>query len=440
MASATGAASTAIPGDSGWPLLGYSLQVMRDPVAVANARQQRYGDVSWMSAFGKRFVTLLGPDANQFVLQNRGDLFANDAWEYFLSNFFHRGLMLLDFDEHRMHRRIMQVAFKREAMESYLQQLQPHIQAGLDTWPAGDGFLAFNHFKQLTLDLAARVFVGEPPGADADRLNQAFFDTVRAPTSLLRIGVPGGRWHRGQRSRRLLERFFERRLPAKRAGGDDLFARMATAESEDGERLDDADVINHMIFLLMAAHDTSTITLSNMVHHLAREPEWQAQLRAESRDLGRDLPDRDALGRLESMDLVMQEALRLTPPVPGLPRRTTRETEFGGYQLPAGQFVQIIPCHTHRMAAYWSAPDVFDPKRFAPPRSEHKGHPYQFVPFGGGAHKCIGMHFGEMEVKTILHRMLLDFSWQVPRAYVMRQDYTSLPVPRDRLPITLNRL
>lgn len=430
-----------IPGDAGWPLLGYSLQTMRDPIALAQARRRKYGDVSWLSSFGQRFITLLGPDANQFVLQNRGDLFANDAWEYFLADFFHRGLMLLDFAEHKTHRRVMQVAFKRDAMESYLATLQPHIQAGLDAWQPGDKFLAFNHFKQLTLDLAARVFVGEPPGADADRVNRAFFDTVRAPTSLVRHGVPGGRWRRGQRSRRVLEQFFESRLAAKRAGNDrDLFARLATAESEDGERLTDSDVVNHMIFLLMAAHDTSTITLTNMVYHLAREPAWQERLREESRALGRGVPNRETLGRLETMDRVMHEALRLTTPVPGLPRRATQDTEFTGFHIPAGHFVNIIPCHTHRMEQFWDAPDTFDPDRFAKPREEHKRHPYQFMPFGGGAHKCIGLHFGEMEVKAILHRMLLNFRWTVPAGYVMRQDYTSLPVPKDRLPITLQRI
>lgn len=128
------AAAQDVPGDGGLPLLGHSLATMRDPIAFAARRRRRYGDVSWMSAFGKRFITLLGPEANRFVLANRNQDFASDAWEYLLSDFFHRGLMLLDFDEHRLHRRVMQSAFRREAMEAYLEQLQPSIQAGLDAW------------------------------------------------------------------------------------------------------------------------------------------------------------------------------------------------------------------------------------------------------------------------------------------------------------------
>src|SRR3546814_19264138 len=85
--------------------------------------------------------SLLGPAANQFVFQNRGDLFQNSAWEALIAKFFRRGLMLLDFDEHRVHRRIMQGAFSREALIGYLQVLTPGITAGLEQWPPRAGFM-----------------------------------------------------------------------------------------------------------------------------------------------------------------------------------------------------------------------------------------------------------------------------------------------------------
>ena len=87
----------------------------------------------------------------------------------------------------------------------------------------------------------------------------------------------------------------------------------------------------------------------------------------------------------------------------------------------------------------WSDPHQFDPERFADSRREHKNHRFGYVPFGGGAHKCIGMHFGTLEVKAILHQMLRTYTWTVPEGYAARWDYTSLPVPADGLPITLTR-
>jgi cytochrome P450 len=126
--------------------------------------------------------------------------------------------------------------------------------------------------------------------------------------------------------------------------------------------------------------------------------------------------------------------------VPAMPRRTTRECEFKGYRIPANHLVQVSPWFSHTMPEYWTEPLRFDPERFSEARAEDKQHPFLFVPFGGGAHKCIGLHFGEMEVKAVLHQLLLRFRWSVPDGYEMQQDFTSLPIPKDRLPVRLERL
>ncbi|AXQ30645.1 cytochrome P450 [Solimonas sp. K1W22B-7] len=430
-----------VPGDGGLPLLGHSFKLLLDLDTFVHERYEKYGEVSWGAAFGMRFISLFGPDANQFVFQNRGDLFASSAWEHFLAKFFHRGLMLLDFDEHRIHRRIMQGAFTRDALLGYLGVLTPGITAGLAAWQPRSGFLIFDHLKSLTLDLASEVFIGHTPGAEAERINKAFLATVQAATGIIRFPLPGTRWHAGVVGRALLEDFFRRELPEKRqSSGDDLFSRLCRARTEDGEAFSDEDIVNHMIFVLMAAHDTSTITLSNMVYWLAREPAWQDRLREESRALGTHTPDFEQLAKLETMGWVMKEALRLCPPVPGLPRQAVRDCEYKGFRIPAGSFVSISPWFTHTSAHYWKEPQRFDPERFSEARAEDRAHPFKWVPFGGGAHKCIGLHFGEMEVKAILHQMLLRFRWSVPEGYVMKQDFTSLPIPKDRLPVTLERI
>ena len=136
----------------------------------------------------------------------------------------------------------------------------------------------------------------------------------------------------------------------------------------------------------------------------------------------------------------MKEALRLCAPVPMMPRVATRDIDYKGFTIPKGHMVAVSPWLNHYLPEYWSEPMNFDPERFSAERAEDKQHPFQWVPFGGGAHKCIGMHFGGMEVKAILHQILLGFKWSVPEDYVMQQDFTSLPIPKDRLPVNLERL
>jgi len=404
-------------------------------------RYDQYGPVSWTRLFGLRVVQMLGPDANQFVLMNKGDLFSNHGgWDFFIGPFFHRGIMLLDFEEHRWHRRIMQQAFTKNALRGYLERMGPRITAGLDTWPEG-GIKVLPRVKRLTLDLATDVFMGQELGPRSEQVNRAFVDTVRAGTALLRFPVPGLRWSKGLRGRRVLEQLFRDEIPTKRAQEDnDLFSALCHATTEDGDRFSDDDVVNHMIFLMMAAHDTTTITLSNLFYHLASAPEWQERLREESRALGKTQLEYEDLEKLPGIGLAMKEALRLCAPVPSLPRRTVRDVEYDGFHIPKGSFITMAPYFTHYMEEYWPDAERFDPERFAEHRREDKVHPYAWVPFGGGAHKCIGLHFADMQVKAILHQVLLKYRWRVPADYVMPVDTTSLPVPKDGLPVTLERL
>ena len=437
----TGSPLKSVPGDPGWPLVGHTLTSMRDPVGLMRQRYDQYGPVSWTRLFGLRVVQMLGPDANQFVLMNKGDLFSNHGgWDFFIGPFFHRGIMLLDFEEHRWHRRIMQQAFTKNALRGYLERMGPRITAGLETWPEG-GIKVLPRVKRLTLDLATDVFMGQELGPRSEQVNRAFVDTVRAGTALLRFPVPGLRWSKGLRGRRVLEQLFRDEIPKKRAQEDnDLFSALCHATTEDGDRFSDDDVVNHMIFLMMAAHDTTTITLSNLFYHLAGAPEWQERLREESRALGKTQLEYEDLEKLPGIGLAMKEALRLCAPVPSLPRRTVRDVEYDGFHIPKGSFITMAPYFTHYMEEYWPDAERFDPERFAEHRREDKVHPYAWVPFGGGAHKCIGLHFADMQVKAILHQVLLKYRWRVPADYVMPVDTTSLPVPKDGLPVTLERL
>jgi cytochrome P450 len=188
----------------------------------------------------------------------------------------------------------------------------------------------------------------------------------------------------------------------------------------------------------MAAHDTSTITTSTVLQYLGQHPQWQERCRAEALALG-PAPSMIELEGLESVDLVMREALRLRAPVPVVVRHAVKDTVIQGVRIPAGMDVVVGIQFTQLMSQYWTDPHTFDPDRFGPERREDKSHRFAWEPFGGGAHKCLGMHFGGLEVKSIMHRLLRDYHWSVDPGYVAPIDYHSLPFPSDGLPITFTR-
>ena len=349
--------------------------------------------------------------------------------------------MLLDFEEHLYHRRVMQQAFTHERLEGYFSRLGPAIRTGMSGWEDGARVNFYPTIKQLSLDLATEVFMDSRVDAGSDRINAAFVATVRAGTSFVRFPIPGSRWSAGLQGRRVLEDFFREQLPAKRRGdGDDLFSALCHAETDDGERFTDDDIVNHMIFLMMAAHDTTTITTSIVAYHLAKYPEWQERARSESLALGDAPLSIDDLGRLPTLDLVIKESLRLVPPVPGLARETARDTDVLGHFVPAGTMVVVSPWFNHFHTGYWSEPGRFDPERFSEARQEDKAHKYAWMPFGGGMHKCIGQHFGLLEVKDLLHELLRTRRWSVASDYELALDTIGLPVPADGLPVRMERL
>lgn len=264
--------------DRGLPYLGQVLAYAKDPDALFQRHWEHYGEVAPFRSIGKTAVLLLGPDACGEALQNKDKAFANGpAWSQLVGPFFTRGLMLIDFDEHRGHRRIMQEAFTRPRLESYTRRLHPAIERGTAGWTAGEDVRSYRLLKQLTLDIAADLFMGGAQNtgtAEMDRVNRAFIACVQAAGGIVRADVPFTRWGRAHRGREVLETFLRQYLPARRAHrSDDIFSVLCHIETDDGQRFSDDDVVNHMIFLMMAAHDTSTITTSTMLQYLGQHPQ-----------------------------------------------------------------------------------------------------------------------------------------------------------------------
>src|ERR1700759_5049615 len=401
-----------VMGDRGLPVVGHLIEMMRGGPDYLLFLYETKGPVIFGASPGPPGVAARGPDAAQVVYSNRNKDYSQQGWGPVIGPFFHRGLMLLDFEEHMFHRRVMQEAFIRPRLVGYVEQMDQVVsQVVANDWVANDPrFLLYPAMKELTLDIASMVFMGHEPGTDHElvtKVNKAFTVTTRAGNAIIRTSVPPFTWWRGMQARELLENYFRERVKERRGkDGNDLLTVLCQTEDEDGNSFSDEDIVNHMIFLMMAAHDTSTSTTTTMAYPLAAHPEWQRRARDESARLGDGPLDIEALEKLEPLDLVMDESLRLVTPLPFNMRQTVRDTDLLGYYLPAGTNVVTWPGTNHWLPELWTDPLKFDPERFLEPRSEHKQHRYAFAPFGGGAHKCIGMVFGRLEVKTVMHRLL----------------------------------
>jgi len=414
-----------------------------DPLGHAQELHDTYGNAVMQKFAGMTFVHLYGADAHRLALINDGQVFSNKkAWDLIIGRIFPNGLMLRDGDDHRYHRRLMQAGFKNAALKRYHQEMVPQVEQGVNAWPvrAGEPLCMFPVFKQMTLDLAASIFLGLELGPEASRINKAFETTVAASMPKIPLAIPGTLLWRGIRARQYMCDFFQGLLPEKREGdGADMFSLLSRATDEDGNRYTDQEVIDHMIFLMMAAHDTTTSTLTSMSYALAKHPEWQDRLLAEVQGIGSQHLDYDDLERLPLTEQVMKEALRMYPPLSTLPRHNVQDVEFEGRVIPAGAMVTTYPIHTHYMPEYWTDPETFDPDRFSEERAEHRRHSHCWVPFGGGAHMCIGLHFAIMQIKLVMFEMLKTYRWFIPDGYEMPVQQSPISKPRDGLPLRLEK-
>ncbi|MET0251958.1 MAG: cytochrome P450 [Novosphingobium sp.] len=429
-----------IPGEDGWPVIGTTFKLLADPTGYSERMVAAHGRVFRNRSFGRSLVLLVGAEANELVLLDRDKLFSSaQGWGPVLDLVFPRGLMLMDFEAHRVDRRALGIAFKPGPMRHYADALGAGIAERLPQW-AGD-LRFYPAIKALTLDLAATSFLGLPLGPEAERLNRAFVAMVQASIGVVRRPVPFTAMGRGVAGRRELVAWFTPQVLARRAGegaGQDMFSQFCRATTEDGEPLPVEAVVDHMIFLMMAAHDTITSSATHLVWLLAKHPEWQDKLRAEAVAAtgGSGRLAYDDLGRMELTEMAFKEALRLLPPVPSIMRRALRDFDFGGYHIPAGTPVTVSVTLVHRMAEHWPEPERFDPLRFTPEATAAR-HKYAWVPFGGGAHMCLGLHFAYMQVKLLMAQLLTRYRIEVAEGYAPKWQAWPIPKPRDGLEVRL---
>lgn len=432
-----------IPGDYGWPILGHTLDLVRDFHATVSRQYERFGPISKFGLAGFKGILVLGPDlAQQIYLDTERNFSARMGYDRSLGKFYRGALLLQDFDEHRFQRRLMQNAFKTPAMKGYLATQSPMLEAAVASWQGQPDFHFFPAIKQTLLDVAAHIFLGlDSLGGDAQRINRAFLDIADGLMGLVEWDIPGTKYHRGKRAQEELENFFRELIPQRREqpGGDTL-THFCQAMDEDGTQFSEEQIIPHISFLLFAAHDTTTSALNHLLYRIGIDTAWQQRLRDEVMSLGDGPLTYEQLEQMTDADLAIKETLRLHPSVMMMQRRTIRDCELGGHHIPANTVLFVAPQFTHRMAEWWDDPERFDPDRFAEPRSEQKRHPFNFIGFGGGAHKCIGMHFALMQSKVFLYHFLRRYRYELPVGYAPQLQTVPLPKPADDLPLTLQPL
>ncbi|HQQ64171.1 MAG TPA: cytochrome P450 [Pseudomonadales bacterium] len=433
-----------IPGFNGLPFAGRLPWMIKDFNGSIQEHYEKFGEISYMNMGVLGGLLVLGPENyKQVYLDLDRNFSPKMGYMKSLGDFYRRCILLRDFDEHRYQRRVFQAAFKNDAMRGYLHMMNPILKRHIESWEHKRDFHFFEGIKANLLDVAAKVFFGlDDLGDDARKLNQAFIDVAeKGMMGLIKKEIPGLKFYTGKKAKRYMDGYISNLIPARRQGdGIDFMSYVVKEKDENGNYFPDLDLTEHLTFLMFAAHDTTTSALSHLVMLLGQHPEWQERLRKEAMSLDKEFIDYDDMEKLTDMNNAFLEGLRLYPSVSMMTRRTVRPCTLGGIRIPANTVLFLPPHFNHTMKEYWDEPLKFDPDRWAPDRQEQKRHPFQFVGFGGGAHKCIGMHFAQMNAKAFMFQFLRRYRFETSPGYNPWMQIIPMPRPGDMLPLKLTRL
>lgn len=368
---------------------------------------------------GPRFLVLLSdPDAVRHVLQtNAANYTKLPQLLQRVGPLLGRGLLTAEGEDWRRHRRILAPAFRQEALEAMLPDMAAAGHALVARWEGRRGrpLAVFAEMARVTLTVVVRTMFAQALDRRAEAVAASVHRYVLLGTlvaAIEAVGLPGRLSAGllgllGPAMAAPLNRYSERLAQWSREAGEAASLPLRLLErarrgADGGDPLTEQEVRDEIATLLIAGHETTATALAWLWYLLDLHPWARARLEAELAAVlgGRD-PTAADLPHLVYTRMVIDEAMRLYPPVPGLGRRSLAADELAGERIPPGAEISIIPWILHRHRALWQEPDLFDPERFAPERKAAL-HRFAYLPFGGGPRICIGASLATMELLTIV--------------------------------------
>jgi cytochrome P450 len=385
------------------PVVGHSIQFNYDALALIQRLQESKGDVFQLNILNEDVLLFLTPSATKQIFLDPDDNFSSKhGWEFSIGPTFENGLMLRDFDDHKYHRSLLQNSFRRDALDKYIHIIQPRIDSWIEEVKQKREFYLYKSIKQLMFNVAVELFFDEVDDTKLNHLNQLFINSIKPATTIVRSPYPLTRMKKGLKARVELLEYFQEKSDNIDISKETLFADLVKTNNEEAG-LTNFEIAEHMIFLLLAAHDTTTSTLTSSIHFLAGDKSYQNKVKTESSTLSKtDISDlkNGIIG-----EALFNEAIRKYPPVPFSPRLVVRDAELDGYEILKNTYIAAGPLVLHNDERYWEDPLAFNPERFEDPTITHEA----YFPFAGGAHTCLGKFFASYLFKNVVYKLVDNF-------------------------------
>jgi cytochrome P450 len=439
------------PGPPWHTALRNSIRFGREPLSFLQELRERHGDLVTLPTVMGPWTLVFHPDGIRHIVQEnhfnyRKGGISNQVLRLTLGN----GLLTNNGDSWLQQRRLIQPIFHRSRIADF-DRLMTESSLAWTEEVGNDTQQPLNLFQQmsgLTLTIVGKALFGADMLVHKERVFQAVSIINRLEARAFYVPglltLPTPQRHHLYEARDTLYAIVDSLIAGRRtrstASENDLLTLLLQAQDEEtGEGMTDQQVRDEGMTLMAAGHETTSNALCWTLLLLAQHPDMEARLREEyTRVLGGRPAQIEDLPQLKLTRLVLEESMRLYPPAWAFARYAGDEDEVGGYTIPKGAYVLMFPATTHRHPDFWERPDVFDPERFSPERTNGR-HRFAYIPFGGGPRICIGNQFALTEAQLILATILPRYQFRLlPGAKVVPEPLITLQ-PRGGLWMTIQR-
>ncbi len=421
------------PGPKGLPFLGSLLDMRRDIIKLLMDSTRDYGGIVKLKLGYDLAFLVSEPEFLKYVYLDHHKNFTKQtkAWKLFRL-IFGEGLLTSEGELWRQQRRLMQPSFHRERIASLVKVMVNASAEMLKTWEEKNQVDVSAEMMRLTLRIVGETLLGINMSDQADVVAKTLpillDQTIHQITKVvgLPLSFPSPRNLRFRKAlkdmRGIGAKVIEERRHHPEKNADLLSMLMEARDEETGEKMSEEQLLDEVMTLFLAGHETTANALTWTCYLLSQHPDVEKKVREEVEHILRGHSPRfEDLPKLSYLERVIKESLRLYPPVWFMGRLVMEDDEIGGYFVPAKSMIFLSPYITHHSRHLWEEPERFDPDRFLPERFSQK-HRFAYTPFGAGPRQCIGNGFALMEAQVILAMMLQKYRFQLVPGHRVEMD------------------
>jgi cytochrome P450 len=431
------------------PIFGHILMFRKGPLNFINNCHRELGDAAWLQSPFRDIILVFKPEFIKHILQENNKNYRKSFGYDELKLLLGQGLLTSEGEYWRKQRRLAQPAFHKERIAYLVNIMGEAVRDTVDQWKKqykdGDVLNITVEMNKLALEIVSRtLFQSDVSSKDIDHLNEALGIVIEVGAKRIRDPFQPPRWMPTKDNREskqavkdiqsLVLGIIDKRIKSEERFDDLLDMLIHTVDEETGERMTREALLDEVMTIFIAGHETTANALAFTWYLIASHPKEKEKLLAEIASSKLEQPGMMDLREMKFHRMVIDESLRLYPPAWIIGRQALNADKLGDFDVPAlctcGLPVYVI----HRSAAYWKDPDNFIPERFNEENISSIPK-FAYFPFGGGPRLCIGQMFAIYEMQIAMYILWKNFDFQLTEGYQM--EIEPLITLRTKKPITM---